>query len=190
MGAAVLLVARDGSVESGGDDQRGGCDSHQRGHGRCNGLVEAALLLADATSQETAAEDKQNVGENAAQHASLNDANLALLERNDANNQLDGIAKGRIHKATQRLAELGGELLGRKGEQRSERDNGDEVEDEDGGGVPVERAGDDANGHEDEEDIDVIANQCRIHQVQDVLGQSCDGRLVGVSVAHQRGALC
>ena len=189
VGAAVLLVALYGGVQSSRDDERCGCDGHERRHGRCDRLVETALLLADTASQETAAQDEQNVGEDAAQHAGLHDTDLALLERNDTDDQLDGIAKGRIHKTTQRLAKLCGKLLGRKGQQRSKRDNGDEVEDEDGGRVPVERAGDDADGHKDEEDIDVAANKRRIHQVQEVLGQPRDGRLVGAGGANQRGML-
>jgi hypothetical protein len=55
-GVAGLAVVHD-SVESGGDDERGGCYSHQRRHGGCDRLVEAALLFADATSEETATED-------------------------------------------------------------------------------------------------------------------------------------
>lgn len=189
VGATVLLVTGDGGVQSRRDDERGGCDSHQRRHGRCDGLVEAALLLADAASQEAAAEHEQDVGEDTAQHAGLNNANLALLERNNADNQLDGIAKGGVHKTTKRLAELCGKLFGRKGEQRSERDNSDEVENEDGGGVPVEGAGKDTNGHEDQQDVDIVADQRRVDEMQEVLGQSGDGRLVGASCANQRGML-
>ena len=190
VGATVLLVALDGSVQSGRDDERRGCDGHERRHGRCDGLVEAALLLADTASKETATQDEQNAGKDAAQHAGLHNADLALLERNDTNDQLDGIAKGRVHKATQGLAKLRRKLLGRKGQQRSKRDDGDEVKDEDGGGVPVERAGDDADGHKDEEDVDIAAHKRRIDQVQEVLGQSGDGGLVGAGGAYQRGMLC
>lgn len=187
--AAVLLVAGDGCVQSRRDDQRGGCDSHQRRHGRCDGLVEAALLLANATSQETATQDEQNVGEDATQHTGLDNADLALLKRNDTDNQLDCIAKGRVHKATQGLSKLRRKLLSRKGQQRRERDDSNEVEDKDNGRVPVHRAGDDAEGHEHEEDIDVVADQGRVDEVEEVLGQSGDGRLIRTGGAYQRSAL-
>jgi hypothetical protein len=190
VGATVLLVALNGGVQSGRDDERRGCDGHERRHGRCDGLVEAALLLADTASQETATQNEQDVREDAAQHACLHNADFALLERNDTNDQLDGIAKGRVHKATQCLSKLCRKLLGCKGQQRSKRDNGDEVEDEDGGGVPVERAGDDADRYKDKEDIDIAAHKRRIHQVQEVFGQSGDGRLVGAGGSNQRGMLC
>lgn len=52
-----ITVVRQDGVKGGGDDERGGCDCHEGRHGRCDRLVEAALLFANAAGKETAAED-------------------------------------------------------------------------------------------------------------------------------------
>lgn len=81
VGRFLALCER--SVESGGNDERGGSNGHQRGHGRCNGGVEGALLAADTRRDEAASEDEQNVGEDGTQHAGLDDSDLAFAEGND-----------------------------------------------------------------------------------------------------------
>jgi len=89
------------------------------------------------------------------------------------------------------LAKFSRELLGRKAQECCKRDDGDEVEDEDDGWVPVQCAGDDAERYKDEEDVDIVACECRIDEMQDMLGDSLDARLVLVvlSAADERGVL-
>lgn len=98
-------------------------------------------------------------------------------------NKLDGISKGCIHEATERLAEFGGQLLGRKTEECGERNDGDEVEDEGHGRVPLHGAREDAKRHEDEEDVDIAAGQHLVGEVRKVLGQRLEARLVLVRLA-------
>jgi hypothetical protein len=43
-------------IESGGNDERGGCDGHERGHGGCDGFVESALMLSESRGEEAASE--------------------------------------------------------------------------------------------------------------------------------------
>lgn len=52
-------------------------------------------------------------------------------------------------------------------------------------------AGDDAERHEDEEDVDVVAGECRVDQMQDMLGHSLDARLVFIILGapDERGVL-
>lgn len=106
-------------------------------------------------------------------------------------NQLDGISKRRIHQTTKGLTELGGELLGGETQKGGERDDCDEVEDENDGRVPGQGAGDDADGDKDEQDVDIVAGQSGVDEMQDVLGQRLDARLVCVvlGAADERGVL-
>lgn len=71
-------------------------------------------------------------------------------------NQLNGVSKGSIQQPAQRLAQLERDLLGRKGQDGSKRDDGKEVDGEDGGRAPAEAAGDDANGDHDEQEVDIV----------------------------------
>jgi hypothetical protein len=43
-------------VEGSRNDERGGCDGHERRHGGCDGLVETALMLGEASGKEAASE--------------------------------------------------------------------------------------------------------------------------------------
>ena len=80
-------------------------------------------------------------------------------------NKFDSISKCRIHQSTQCLTELRGQLFGCEAQERGKRDDGDEVENEDSGGIPAHCASDDANGHEDKEDVDIVASECRIEEM-------------------------
>jgi hypothetical protein len=53
----VLVVAVHNCVKGGGDDERGGGDGHERGHGGGDGLVEARFVLGEAGREEAAAKD-------------------------------------------------------------------------------------------------------------------------------------
>jgi len=72
------------------------------------------------------------------------------------NNQLDSIPKCRVQEAAQSLSKLHGYLLGCKGQNGSKGDDGEEVDNENGGRVPSVVSGDDAHGHHDEEEIDIV----------------------------------
>lgn len=61
-----------------------------------------------------------------------------LHSRDHAHNQLDSIAESSIHKTTNRLPELGAQLLCRKTEQGRQRYDRQEVYDEDRGRVDVQ----------------------------------------------------
>ena len=77
-------AALEGSVEGSGNDEGSRGDCHEGGHGRCDGLVESALSAPDTRCDEAAAEDEKDVGKDGSKHAGLDNANLALPERNDA----------------------------------------------------------------------------------------------------------
>jgi hypothetical protein len=158
LGVVGVAVLHD-CVECGRDDERGRGDSHERGHGRCDGLVEALFLLANATSEETASEhlvesewcyetcdwlrltsrmlDRMlpsmldwTIRISPSLRATIETWKCQWDSRRIAahtHNQLDGISKGRIHQTTKSLAQLCGQLLSRKAQQSSKRDNSDEV---------------------------------------------------------------
>ena len=106
-------------------------------------------------------------------------------------NKLDGISKRRIHQTTKGLTELGGELLSGETQKGGKRDDCDEVEDEDDGRVPGQGAGDNADGDKDEQDVDIVAGEGGVGEVQDVLGQRLDARLICIvlGATDERGVL-
>lgn len=73
-------------------------------------------------------------------------------------NQFHRITKGRIHQSPHGLSHDRRQLLGREAQQRREGNDGDEVQREHDGAVPMEGSGDNAQRHEDEQDIDIIAH--------------------------------
>lgn len=83
----VGLGGREGCIESRGDDQGGRCNGHHGGHGGCRGAVEGLFVIVNSAEEEAASEDKEDVGEHAAQHAGLDDANFILGQSNDADLQ-------------------------------------------------------------------------------------------------------
>ena len=89
------------------------------------------------------------------------------------------------------MTKLGRQFLSCEAQEGSKRDDGDEVEDKDGSGVPAHDARDDANGDEDEEDIDVVAGEGGIGEVHDMLGERLQARLalVVLSAPDERGRL-
>lgn len=57
-----ILVARgDGGVHSCRNDQRGAGNSHEGGHGGCDGSVEGLLAAAEAASNEAASENLDEI---------------------------------------------------------------------------------------------------------------------------------
>lgn len=74
-------------------------------------------------------------------------------------NQFDGISKGRVQEATERLAEADRNLFRGKGQDGGEGDDGEEIDGKDGLGAPSKLAGDDANGHHDEKKVDIVCGR-------------------------------
>jgi hypothetical protein len=132
---------------------------------------------------------KEDVGENATEHAGLHDADLALAEGNNGDDEFDSISKGRIHQAAQCLSQFGRDLFGRKGQQRGEGHNGDKVEAEDGDRVPAECAGNDADGHENQEDVDIVAAEGGPDGARNMLGHRLPLGLIAVGSAGEQRRL-
>lgn len=90
-GVRVGLGAGEHGVQGRGDDEGGRGDGHEGGHGRGGRRVELLLDAArrararvvDAAEEEAAAQDEQDVGEDAAEHGGLDDADLAVAEGDD-----------------------------------------------------------------------------------------------------------
>jgi hypothetical protein len=78
-------AAAEGSVKGRRNDKGGSGDGHERCHGGCDGCVEGALGAPDSGGDEAAAQDEQDVGEDGTEHAGLDNADLALPQRNDTN---------------------------------------------------------------------------------------------------------
>ena len=86
------------------------------------------------------------------------------------NNQLNRISKRRVEQSSHSLAQLHGNLLSRKREDGSERDNGEEVEHENGRRTPLQLAGDDAQRHDNEQEVNIIWVVASAHGVSVSLG--------------------
>ena len=102
---------------------------------------------------------KKDVREDTAEHAGLDDADLTLRQSNNANNEFHRIAKRRIQQPANGLAQFRRKLLGRKTQERSQRNNCEEVEDEDDARVPIQNSRNDAQRHEDEQHIHIAGEE-------------------------------
>ncbi len=162
-GLLVVLVGLvEHAVQRGGEDHRGRGERHERAR-RLRGALREALLPAaavgaahvvDAAEEEAHAEDEQQVGQDGPQHRGLHDLDLAGAQRDDADDELDGVSKGRVDQPAERLAQAAGDLLGRERQHGGQRDDGEEVEGKHPGGAPFLVAGDDAQRDEHEEQVD------------------------------------
>lgn len=86
----------------------------------------------------------------------LADANPVALLGYSTHNKLDGITKCGIQQTAQRLAQLGRDLLGGKGQDGGQRHDCQEVEGEDKRWAPLGHAGNDAERNEEQEYIDIV----------------------------------
>lgn len=75
-----------------------------------------------------------------------------------AHNQFNSVTKCSVQQSTQGFAEFDGDFFGSKGQDGGKRDNGKEVDGEDGGGTPAHATGNNAKRHHDEEEIDIVCD--------------------------------
>lgn len=80
-----------GDVKNGGDNDSGHGEGEETGGRLGNGGVEVLLLTAQAAEKEAHAHDEQQVGEDTADEGGLDNDNLLVNQRNDGNNELDGV---------------------------------------------------------------------------------------------------
>lgn len=73
-----------------------------------------------------------------------------------AHNQLDRISKSGIKQSAQRLAQLHRDFFGRKRQNGGKRNDGEEVDGKDSGGIPAHLTSNDANRHHDEEEVHIV----------------------------------
>jgi hypothetical protein len=76
-----------------------------------------------------------------------------------AYNEFDCVSKCGVQQSSYCLSQRNRQLFRRKGEQRSEWYDGDEVEDELHRWRPVQDTGQNANGHKHQQDIDIVCLQ-------------------------------
>jgi hypothetical protein len=93
-------------------------------------------------------------------------------------NQFDCVSESRIHQTTNSLTKLSTQFLGCKAQQGSQWHDGDEVDDEDGGGVCAGRAQRDTSRHKGQEDVDIVAGEGQPGEVDEVHGPAHPGAVV------------
>lgn len=81
--------------------------------------------------------------------------------------QFDSISESGIEETTNSLTQLDTELFRRKTEKRGKRDDSQEVDDEDGGRVDIQRTQNDTNRDKDQENIDIVASEHLPRRVQE-----------------------
>ena len=79
-----------------------------------------------------------------------------------AYNELDGVAKGGVQEPSHGLSELHGDFFRGKGQDGGKGNDGEEVEGKDGGRIPAHGAGDDGQGHDEEEEVDIVCGPVRV----------------------------
>ena len=92
--------------------------------------------------------------------------------------QFDCISESRVHQTTNSLTKLGTQFLGCEAQQGSQWHDGDEVDDEDGGGVCAGRAQRDTSRHKDQEDVDIVAGEGQPGEVDEVRRPAHPGAVV------------
>ena len=93
-------------------------------------------------------------------------------------NQFDCVSESRIHQTPNSLTKLSTKFLGCEAQQGRQWHDGDEVDDEDGGGVCAGRAQRDTSRHEDQEDVDIVACEGQPGEVDEVHGPAHPGAVV------------
>lgn len=91
------------------------------------------FLEAQTTEQESHAHDQQQVRQDGAQQRCLHDSDLVLHQRDDENDQLDGVTERDIDQGSDRVAQAASHALCRMAQQASQRDDRDGVHREDHG---------------------------------------------------------
>lgn len=85
--------------------------------------------------------------------------NPAQVSRGESHNQFDGISKSSIQQTTHCFTQLQRDLFGRKRKDGGEGDDGEKIDSEDGGGIPAQLAGNNANGNHNQEEIDIACDE-------------------------------
>lgn len=148
-----------------------------------NSAVVDLLSVPEAAQKKCHAKNEKQVGQDGAKERSLYDADLILDERNDEDDQFDGVAESDVEKCTKAVAETAGHAFGGVAKQTCERYDGDSVQSEDDGWAQVSSLGGNTDRHEDEQDVDPAVAES-ILGVDDKafagLGGTCgDGRFGG-----------
>lgn len=145
--AGGAVVVEDGRDNDGSDGK-----SEKRGSGLRDGGVEELLFAAKTTEEEAEAHDEQQVGEDGSDERGLDDFDFVVGERNDGNDEFDGVAKGGVEQAAEGLTSAQGDFFRGEAQHGSEGDDGDEVDDKDSNFVYAGVVEGDADrGGEDEE---------------------------------------
>ena len=101
-----------------------------------------------------------------------------MISNDPTYNQFDCVSESRVHQTTNSLTKLGTQFLGCEAQQRCQWHDGDEVDDEDGGGVCAGRAQRDTSRHEDQEDVDIVAGEGQPSEMDEVHGPAHPGAVV------------
>ena len=105
------------------------------------------------------------------------------ISNNPTYDQFDRVSESRVHQTTNGLTKLGTQFLGCEAQQRCQWHDGDEVDDEDGGGVCAGRAQRDTSRHKDQEDVDIVAGEGQPGEVDEARGPANPGAVILVERA-------
>ena len=89
----------------------------------------------------------------------LDDVKQVRLERKVAHDHLGGVTEGRVEQAAQRLVGVQRHLLGGLAQQTRQRQDGQAGDAEDGGVGPLEVLGEEGERHEDEQQVQLVAEE-------------------------------
>ena len=135
LGHALLADARQPAamdeLEERRGDQRG---ERQQQHRRLrvrSGAVERLLVAVPAADEHGRAQHEQDVPDDRADDRRLDDLVQPLLQGEEGDDQLGGVAEGDVEEAADAGAAAGGELLGGAAHQRGGRDHAERGRDED-----------------------------------------------------------
>ena len=104
--------------------------SMRRHHARAGG-VELEVLVLETAGEARRAQDEQDVADDRAGERRLDDAVVALLERDQGDDELGGVAEGGVQEPADAFARALGQVLGRFAQPTGERHDREARADED-----------------------------------------------------------
>ena len=118
------------AVKNGRNEERDGAQPERGRRDARRGLIKSLLRMAHATDENRRAEHEQKVADDRSSDGRFDDAGQPFAQRDQRDDQLRGIAKGRIQKAADARTRARGQLFGRATHPASQRDDRDRGDDE------------------------------------------------------------
>jgi hypothetical protein len=152
-------LAVDREIEHRGHRQRDDREKEQGGGVGRRGPIEFLRAASEAADEERCAEHQQQVADDAAGNRGFDQADAPVVERDDRDDQLGGVAERRVEKSPERRTGPACELLGAEADQARQRHERDRGGDEDPRRAGCERGQRPRAGRGGDQHVQLVAGQ-------------------------------